>query len=493
MNPETSSAGAPRALRSVGRALPWLLLLVQIVLCFQFLRGAGRLELGMLPDTHGYREAGRASSLSEALASHRTHVYPALLRFYDRAGRTWKEIPRLQAVVYFAAVVVFFAGLRIYSGSAWLALAAAIPLIYAKSHVFLAWAMTDSLSVSLTLVVFGLLFVLASRPASWPTWVGLTVAVLLSYHTRPSTLFLVGLVPALALVLRLCRRRQPLRGLARWTAGLAAATVLPYLLYALLRLVVVGHFGVVAFGGANLIGATATLLDKWAVAALPPGDSKVVARRLLDRRTEKGWYRMEFDIPAEYYFDQYNTNVWQMAVPVTRRRFRERTEPEMAALAAQKEGRPPPPLVDPRPRWIEQHQMMVDLSRALIRLRPYHYAHWVQQAWRYGLKEILSDGWIVWLLVLSTASLPLALLRRRRGDPPPAPAPAGGPERGRWWILIGLLVAAASYFLIHMTLVCMVSYPISRYTVAACVLWQPFLAAQLFELWRGIVGGPEPA
>ena len=198
---------------------------------------------------------------------------------------------------------------------------------------------------------------------------------------------------------------------------------------------------------------------------------------------------MEFDVPAQIYFDQYNFNIWKMAVPVTRRRFRERTEPEFAALAAKRDGRAPPPLVNPRPRWIEQHQMMLDLSRAIIRMRPYHYAHWVQQAWRYGLKETLKDGWIVWLLVLSAVSLPLAVLRGRRAEPPPAPEIAGGPERGRWWILVALLVTAASYFFIHMMLVCMISFPITRYTVAATLFWAPFLAAQLFELWRGILSG----
>ena len=443
----------------------------------------------MLPDTHGYRHAGRADSWTQALSSHRTVIYPALLRLYDRSGRTWKEIPVLHATVYFAAVVVFFVGLRVYSGSAWLALVAAIPLIYAKSHEFMAWAQTDSLSVSLTLVVFGLLLLLAARPASWIVWAVLAVAVALSYHLRPSTQFLIVLVPALAVVLRLCHTKQPLHRLLRWTAGLGVATLLPFLLFALLRLVLVGHFGLVAFGGANLIGITATFLDSWAVSALPDSEQRVLAQRLLERRSDRGWSRMEFDIPAEYYFDQYNDNVWQMAVPATRRRVRERTEPELAAAAEAREGRAPPPLVDPRPRWIEQDEMMADLSRSLIRLRPYHYAHWVQQAWRYGLGKILDDGWILWLLVLSAGSLPLAWLVGPGIRWPAIEPPASGARRDRAWILIGLAVAASSFFLIHTMLVCMVAYPISRYVVAATLLWPPFLAAQLFELWRRILAG----
>lgn len=492
MRPRFGSTGARRVLGSAGRALPWLLLILQIVLCFQFLRGAGRLELHMTGDTTSYRAAGKKPTLKRALANHRTLVYPAVLRYFDRSGRTWKQIPVLQAAIYFVAVVVFFVGLRIYSDSAWLALAAAVPLIYAKSNEFLPWAQTDSLSVSMTLVVFGLLFALAAKPASRLAWVGLGVAVLLSYQTRPSTLFLIALVPVLAVVLRLCRTRCSVRGMAVWAAGLAATTFVPYLLYALLRLVVVGHFGLVAFGGANLIGATSMFLDKWVVKALPPGETKVLARRMKARRDDRSWWRLEFDIPIEYYYDQYDVNVWRIAVPVTRRRFRERTEPELRAAATEKDGYPPSPLEDPRPRWIEQNQMMLDLAREIIRLRPYRYWHWVQQGWRYGLGKVPEDGWIFWPLALLGISLPLAWLRGRPAEPAPVP---GGPERSPSTILLGLWIAAAAYFLLHMTLVCLLSYPLSRYVVAATVLWPPCLAALLFEVWRGIVAsylGPAP-
>lgn len=477
-----------RALGAGRKALPWILLIVQIALCFQFLRHAGRLELHMTGDTSSYRATGRRTNLTAALSTHRTLVYPALLRYYDRSGRTWKEIPVIQAAVYFAAVVVFFAGLKLYAGSAWLALAAAIPLIYAKSHEFMPYAQTDSFSVALTLVVFGLLFVLAARPRSRLAWIGVALAVLLNYHTRPATQFLILLVPLVAVVLRHCRDRSPVRRLAGWAAGLTAATVVPFLLFALLRLALVGHFGLIAFSGANLIGVTANFLDPWVVKAMPPGEEKVLARRMLDRRLGKGWNRLEFDIPAEFYFDQYNTNVWRFAVPVTRRRFRERTIPEVADKAEAETGFRPPPLLEPRGQWIEQDQMMLDLSREIIRLRPWRYVHWVQQAWRYGLGKIFEDAWILWLLVLLGVSLPLAWLLAPGSGPPPAVSGSAGPAPDQGSILLALTIAAASYFLVHMTLVCLLSYPLSRYVVAACVLWPPSLAALLFAVWRRIVG-----
>lgn len=120
-------------------------------------------------------------------------------------------------------------------------------------------------------------------------------------------------------------------------------------------------------------------------------------------------------------------------------------------------------------------------------MKPYLYLNWVRKAWSYGLGQLFDDAWLLWPLALLAVSLPLlALLGLGAGRPPPGPAAGPDDERARARVLLGLLVAALVYFGCYMVLVCMVAYPIPRYTIACTFLLPPAVCALLFESWRQI-------
>ncbi len=67
------------------------------------------------------------------------------------------------------------------------------------------------------------------------------------------------------------------------------ATTLPFLLFAGLSLAVVGHLGLVPFGGTNLVDLAACLLDAYVVRQLPE-EHRGPARRMLEpARRDRAW------------------------------------------------------------------------------------------------------------------------------------------------------------------------------------------------------------
>ncbi len=483
MRPALPPATGRRLRRAAGRLLPLGLLALELVLSFQYLHHTEQLKPHVLADTHSYRRAAEARTLEQAFSQHRTFGYPLLLRYIERSQASTSQLPGLQAQIALAAVALFFLGVRSYSGSGWLALAAATPLVWARSFAFVAWVYSDSLAISLSVAAAGAMLLLARHPRNPWAWAGVTLAVLATYHTRPSTIFLIVVAPLLLVALRSCRSGESPRRLWRWGLGLAAATLLPFLVYATLRWTVVGHFGLTSFGGANLIGLTACLIDADLVEELPPEQARL-AHRIRVRREELGWRPMIGSSDPAPCFEQYNDNVWKIAVPVSSELARK------AQRSRRRQVQPAPPARRPamwrRAHWIEQNRMMTELSREIIRRRPYLYLDWVREAWGYGLRQLADDAWLVWPLLALVLTLPFAWLYGAAGGRAGPAASETDPRRKG--VLLGLFVLATGYFAVHMLLVCMVSYPIPRYAVASSVFLPALLCALLFELWRRILG-----
>ena len=357
---------------------PFFWLLVQAFLVFFALLSSDSLKPEMVSDSASYRDAALAPSVAAALISHRTGGYPlffklAGLRKEARVdGRhkrhvvlVTRRLPKIHAAVYLAAVLLFWYAVRVYTGAPWLAFAATLPLVYSGLWSIVQRIQPDFLAAALALASVSLLILLAARPGGKLLWASLAVAVPLTYQVRPAYLFLVALAPVLGALLWLAReparpRRALLLGL-----GLLGTMLVPYLLFCAVRWSIVGHFGLVSFGGFNVVGITASFLDGDLVRELPRRQQGF-ARRILRLRqaSEMKPYKLLGDGVA--YHAQYNSNVWDIAVPEAYR---------TARFAAQSGG---PAAAEPtRALGIEVNESLAELSRNIIRNRPFLYAKWV--------------------------------------------------------------------------------------------------------------------
>ncbi len=375
-------------------------------------------------------------------------------------------MPTIQFVCYGVAVLLFWLGLRLYTGDPWLALAGAVPLPHAFVVDLMPEILTDALAAALTIAVAAALLGLAARPGSRLLLGALTAAVFATYQVRPAAVFLIGWVPLMAAVLRLARERPPEPGRRRWLLGIGLATVLPYLLFAGARRIAVGHFGLVAFGGTNLAGVTACFLDDGLVAELPQ-EHRPLARAMLRVRQRSGWRPLTPADDVRDWFPQFSDNIWLVAVGAAEARLRVEEGERLARGSAEP--------ADARPKRIRRNEMLTRASRAIIRARPRLYLKWVAGAVGYGFGRLGGQRWVVVPLALLAASWALLKVYRARGAG--GPAPAAAPLRA-------VAALGLSYFALYLLLLAAVSWPFPRYFSATILFLPSVLCMYLYALWR---------
>ena len=446
----------PRLLR-----LPLLYLLLQIGVSAVALDRSGTLEPVIRPDTRSYQRASRAGSLEASLQQHRTMGYPLFLR----AMRSLTErphlapLPEVHAALFFGAVALLWFAIRAWTGSGWLALAAATPLSSTPLFLVLPRIQPDFVAAAAALAVLSVLLYLVKRPGSWPLWALLTLLVALTYQLRPAYLFLVPFVPFAGWVLRWCWEGRPRLAHLRWAAGLGLATVLPLLAFAGLRKSVVGDFGLVSFTGCNLIGITASFLDAEMIEALPP-DTRELAGQIVGQRAAWGWQPMTLDSDTRIFQQQWGTNTWRVSINPARR-----IEERRARQARNRGERR-------RFRDIEVNATLMTLSREAIRHRPLLYLKWLRDTWLAGVGRLVRFPWVLWPLVALAVTIAIAWFRGRVANALDLK-------------VLGLIFLCGAYTATKLMLVVAVAHVHERYMVAVCLLLPTALCVLLFSLWRG--------
>ena len=138
-------------------------------------------------------------------------------------------VDRLAAValwLFFVGVTGFFAGVWAYGGSAWLALAAASPLLYGQTLDLFGRMQPDFVACGLVLIAVASLLSLIVRPRNAALWLILVVSGFAAYQTRPATLFIVGWLPVIGWLLRALRERAASRRIMLWAATAVALVFL---------------------------------------------------------------------------------------------------------------------------------------------------------------------------------------------------------------------------------------------------------------------------
>jgi hypothetical protein len=321
---------------------------------------------------------------------------------------------------------------------------------------YVATLATDTTAAALGLATCGALLLWTSAGGRSFWWAvllgGLVVAAWLVRPTMLSLLPFVCLCGPLLELRRLGRSATPGQ-LANRFALCAMVTAVPVLAWCGVRYTVVGKFGIVSFGGYNLIGLAGQLLDEPMVPQLPE-DLQPLARAALQRRSELPRELIALaETPVLRYSRieaNYDQMIWQCFVPAAEELY----------------GRDA----------VVINSRLKDLGLAIIRLRPTWYATWILraggQAVRGAAQELAANPASCAITVLAVLAT-IAVIVQRWRDPRVIVMDEGATPVSLIFVL------ATCYAACNLALVIPVCPPIGRMTASACVLF-PALAGALF-------------
>lgn len=432
-------------------------------------------ETIVAPDTQGYVWKLQHLTPAAVLGAKRTFGYPLFLAAVRLVDSDQSRVAEAQLALFLATAVAFGAAVRVFSGSWATGVAAALPLFVARMIPMQATRiMSDMAAAAAAVATVALLLVLVARPASKLAWAGLALAVFLTYQTRPACLFLVALVPVLALLLTLLRQGAGAwrRALVNPFALLCLLTFSPFLLWSALRWATVRHFGLVSFGGANTIGLTTPMVTPEVIPTLPP-EFREFARTLLAVRHRRNLPPLAPDYDYQRWVREYNTNAHLVAPKAWQR---------VQARHAKKGGKP----ITMQAYWVEANRYFTRFSLAVIRARPDVYRRWLAGSCQFTWSLLSRDRVTRW----STQALAVALglwalsrlVRWRIGNRDAPPPETASTERRATRVppSVELLVVALGFFVASQLLVMLVEVPQDRYTfLSAIFLPSAFLAAAL--------------
>lgn len=258
------------------------------------------------------------SSFVSMLTNKRTCGYPAFLKLVSCVSTNPTSIVYAHWFAMYLAVSLFAAGLIASGYHNFTAVWASAPLLFGRWILEFGSVITaDSLACSLAVGAAGCFFGCFASPTRRLAWCGLAVLTFLTYQTRPAYLFLIPLWPVVGFLLEwlVVRREFSLKMALRRCVQFAATTIIPFLVFCTLRWAVVGDWGLVSFGGYNLIGIVAQFLDKQTIGSLPK-DLQPLAQGIWIRHSS-----LEVQLPPANYVsmeEMYNPIIWSCAVPTAK-------------------------------------------------------------------------------------------------------------------------------------------------------------------------------
>jgi hypothetical protein len=290
----------------------WYLFLAQVIAIAGILQWNGKFEPTPQFDTASYRDYAM-DSVEAALNDKRTFVYPCVLRFFQTVDGSDRLIPWFQFTCSAAAIGFLMAVLLACKWNCWMALAAVSPILASQMVLDYSGLLTpDLLAQSLAIGVVSLWIFAVHSGRNACAYAGLALAVFLTYQTKPSYLFLLAFVPIGGFIARAWL--MPTHRDA-WLVAfrLSLASIIPFLAWCTFRWAWVGHFGLVSFGGYNIVGIAGQLLERDTLPFLS-ADVQPLAEEILKRRDGLKDWPLQRDY--ESMETQFNRSVWEIAVPV---------------------------------------------------------------------------------------------------------------------------------------------------------------------------------
>jgi hypothetical protein len=418
--------------------------------------------IGLALGTHGFRTQVEPdsqtyltfdwSSPATILSSQRTWGYPLFLRLVSALSADPRAIAIGQGIVWLLAAVALYRGLVASGHRRQVAAPTAAILLFGQAaRTFTPVALADSVGTALSVISAACFLGLQTPSPSLWTWLGLALASFGAWIVRPAFLFLIPLWPLLTLQFSATLLRSQLhRGrIMRRTLVCLLATTVPFVAYGTLRWLTVGHWGLVSFGGYNIIGVAGQFLSDSDVQELP-GDVQPLAREIIRRRADLPAITAPHDFAAME--SSFNPTIWQLAVPAAR----EAVGDESVAV----------------------NQLLTRLSQAVLRRHGTDYARWLAWNARHACQQaaiiLATDRSMIllglWFLAVNAWRL----------------IAGGGPHRiasrsseAIHWARVEshlLLWTAIALAAAKTLLVILVEPAIGRYMVAALVLVPPAAA-----------------
>jgi len=449
---------------------PILLLCLQAAALFIGFEITGHLSVGFQADSDSYLDASRLSML-ELLADKRTFPYPMLLRALSHISPDFSLLPEIQFLAHVLTVLIFYRGARDYGFSKAGAVLAASPLLYLRVFwVHVAQVMTDSLAASLAVLTMGLLFMVLSQLTSPMLRGGLALSTTMTYLMRPAYLFIVPLVPLLGWLLSALRERiSPFGRPTRLLFGLFLLVLGPLLAFSTLRFALVGHFGLASVGGLNIVSLATQMLTRDIMARLPPETQKL-ALAIIDRR-EKDREAMEAKRCADPLKVRHTHYVmYEVFTECYNYHGIMSEQVAMSLYSGRSES----------PDLVIVNRKLTELSLAILKERPVHYAYWLFYSFMYGISVVIRYDYPVVILVMLLCAFQLAIAMQAH-------------YMGKATILLPMAVAplelcsmtlmAMSFFLSGLLLIILVEPAVSRYVFAVDMFLPSILALAVFSVF----------
>ena len=462
----------------------WLIAIPAILLVRLWI--LGRLEPIFKPDSSGYLAGYDWSSLSAILTSMRTFGYPLFLKFVTSFNLGKQSIPVAQAAVFVVATWTFYWGLRQAGHRKWTATWCACSLFL--SPALLKWSIyvtSDGLAMAWAVANTGCFLALCSSQSKNRSlaWSGFITTTFVTYQIRPAYLFLIVLWPILYWLLFSLHAKNSRTQWSRIQSslGVAAATTVPFVTWCTVRLFLVGHWGLVSFGGINIIGICGQYVDKNVAMELPndlqPLAKAIIKRREAVRANPKVFGYDEYVEGTSHFaaVNNYNPTAHQICIPMAADLY---TSSTINALNQEWS-----PASDYSPLVV--NAKLTELSIEVMKLRPALYGRWIvgnirMAAERLTMLAASSKSSIVLICIFIVAHY-TSLRRRQSGTSrqsesvQPISSTNSVERHIALWTAVGFAVAKVS-------LVILVEPAIDRYMSAAGMLL-PAVAAVAVALY----------
>jgi hypothetical protein len=424
-----------------------------------YVLGHRRFQLQTGKDSVDYTDMLSLSPFSRAaLSSRRTIGYPLFLKIVKVFSPDLSLLPLAQLAVHIATVYAFYRAVKSLRVDATgrVAVVLASCLIWADiviAHPMFPFLMADSLGCDLAVLTVSCVLLTLGIARPLLTWPALTLALFFSYQVRPGYLCLLIAVPVLGFCVMHARGLwgEPVRHRWRWVGAWAAAGLAPFLLFSTIRLAVVGDFGLVSFGGTNVISIAGQLLTEAMVPELPE-DLRPLASGLIETRQQQkcehgepwrspaqGRHRIYLLPLAEQYICTCN------AAQIVGERLYAGNVHMDAAFAR--------------------------LSAAVLKKTPLQYLDFYVKAFRWAVAQALTG---LFMVVGGLFVVGYVAIRIRRRNPAFDDATIRALDLS--------LAIALPFFLVKMALVNSVEVPIDRYVDAAAVFLPMVPSALLLSL-----------
>lgn len=424
----------------------------------------GQLTAEVVPDTPTYVDFPLSDPV--AAAKHiRTYGYPLFLCLDPT--ETHRLVPFFHLTVHVGAALCLFFSLRNWGIAVGGATMISSGILWSLTLMRYGQMLTpDSLAHSLgVLAVAGLLWLLKC-PLRRRAWVAVGLAVFAAYQCRPAYVFLVPLVPCLGILLRwwqTAQMRPALGDLIGFGGKLALLTLGPLVLFGAYRFFLVGHFGLVAFGGYNAAGIVCQFLEEDDVPELHE-EVRELATRALERRAvvyaQNGW-STEPTTSYSVMEERFDASTWGVFVPTAHEMW------------------PDEPL--------EVNRRLSKLARSTVRLHPREYLAWLFKATIRGV-DLLASYWLrnLFVAVMLPLFVVLYLARIKISRVRPTNQLCG-PDRD---VVALPLMIGLSFAITNLCLVIVTTPPLGRFMDPAAVWFPAILGAVVYQQWRMLVSVP---